>query len=72
MLLKPGDVFEVRENSRTTEFFKELPPIAEPRNYPAWLERDIKTMSGKVLRLPDRSEIDGNLTEQLIVEFYSR
>jgi len=29
-------------------------------------------MSGRILRLPERSEIDGNLTEQLIVEYYSR
>jgi small subunit ribosomal protein S4 len=39
---------------------------------PAWLERDLKGLSGRVLRLPERSEIDGNLTEQLIVEYYSR
>lgn len=72
MLLKPGDLLEVREGSRSTEFFKGLPLVAEPRNFPAWLERNLKDMSGKVLRLPDRSEIDGNLTEQLIVEYYSR
>ncbi len=72
MLLKPGDAFEVRKESRSTEFFKALPPVAEPRNFPAWLERDLKDMAGKVLRLPDRSEIDGNLNEQLIVEYYSR
>jgi small subunit ribosomal protein S4 len=29
-------------------------------------------LSGKVLRVPERSEIDGNLNEQLIVEYYSR
>jgi small subunit ribosomal protein S4 len=36
------------------------------------LDRDVKSLSGKVLRLPERSEIDGNLQEQLIVEYYSR
>jgi small subunit ribosomal protein S4 len=38
----------------------------------SWLERDLKYLSGKVVRLPERSEIDGNLHEQLIVEYYSR
>jgi small subunit ribosomal protein S4 len=36
------------------------------------LERDLKDLAGRVLRLPERSEIDGNLHEQLIVEYYSR
>jgi small subunit ribosomal protein S4 len=37
-----------------------------------WLERDVNDLSGGVLRKPERSEIDGNLNEQLIVEYYSR
>ncbi len=72
MLLRPGDRIEVREGSRSTPFFKELPDFAEKRNCAVWLDRDLKSLSGRVTRLPERSEIDGNLNEQLIVEFYSR
>lgn len=72
MLVKPGDVITVREGSRDTTYFKELPEVAETRNSAIWLERDLKTLTGRVLRLPERSEIDGNLNEQLIVEYYSR
>ncbi len=72
MLLKPGDVVEVREGSRSTTYFKGLPEEAEPRNVPTWLERNTRGLSGKVLRMPERAEIDGNLNEQLIVEYYSR
>lgn len=73
MLVSSGDVVSVREgNSRTRPYFKSLPDVAESKNIPAWLERDIKQLSGKVIRLPERSEIDGNLNEQLIVEYYSR
>jgi small subunit ribosomal protein S4 len=62
----------VREGSLRTKFFQELPPFAENRNTPAWLGRDMKTLSGSVLRLPERAEIEGSLNEQLIVEYYSR
>jgi small subunit ribosomal protein S4 len=72
MILKPGDDVVVRDGSRDTTYFKDLTAVAEPRTVPAWLSRDLKTLSGKVERLPERSEIDGNLTEQLIVEYYSR
>ncbi len=72
MLVKPGDVVAVRENSRGTTFFKELPELADKRNPAMWLERDVRSLSGRVLRLPERAEIDGNLNEQLIVEYYSR
>jgi len=73
MLVNPGDIVGVREgNSRTRTYFKELPAVAEMKNIPMWLERDLGNLSGKVVRLPERSEIDGNLNEQLIVEYYSR
>ena len=72
MLVSAGDVVAVREGSLRRTYFKELGDLAEERNIPAWLDRDVKNLSGKVLRLPERSEIDGNLQEQLIVEYYSR
>lgn len=72
MLLRPGDVVAVREGSRKRKYFKEVRDYAEKRSVPAWLERDLEQLSGKVLRLPERGEIDTNINEQLIVEFYSR
>jgi small subunit ribosomal protein S4 len=72
MLLKPGDKVTVREGSKKLKFFKQFPEVAEKRQCAVWLDRDLKNISGRVLRLPERSEIDGSLTEQLIVEYYSR
>lgn len=72
MLLSSGDTVSIREGSRTRTHFKELPDFAENKAVPAWLSRDLKNLSGSVIRLPERSEIDGNLSEQSIVEYYSR
>ncbi len=72
MLLSAGDEVQVREGSRGSTYFKDLPSLAEARNFPAWLTRDAKTLTGTVQRLPERAEIDGSLNEQLIVEYYSR
>ena len=72
VLLSSGDVVAVREGSRARSYFKDLNALAEDRNVIPWLSRDLNQLSGTVVRLPERSEIDGNLTEQLIVEYYSR
>jgi small subunit ribosomal protein S4 len=72
MLVKPGDVVTVGETAKKTTFFKELPDIAEKRSCAVWMDRDLKNLSGRILRLPERAEIDGNIDEQLIVEYYSR
>ncbi len=72
MILQPGDTITVSETAKSRTFFKELPDISEKRNCAAWLDRDVKSLSGRVLRLPERAEIDGSLNEQLIVEYYSR
>ncbi|MBK8618138.1 MAG: 30S ribosomal protein S4 [Anaerolineales bacterium] len=72
MLLGAGDVIAVREGSAKLTYFKDLTEYAEKRNVPSWLNRDIKGMAGTLSRMPERAEIDGNLDEQLIVEYYSR
>ncbi|MCC6955788.1 MAG: 30S ribosomal protein S4 [Anaerolineales bacterium] len=72
VLVSPGDVISVRQGSLDTTYFKDMLAVAEDKNVPAWLSRDLKTSSGTVIRLPERSEIDSNLQEQLIVEYYSR
>ncbi|HEY5573377.1 MAG TPA: 30S ribosomal protein S4 [Anaerolineales bacterium] len=72
MLMSPGDQVGVREGSRKRTYFKDLSAVAEDKNIPDWLNRDLSNLSGSVIRLPERAEIDGNLNEQLIVEFYSR
>jgi small subunit ribosomal protein S4 len=72
MLISPGDVVSVRDGSRTRTYFKEVNALAEEKNVVPWLSRDLKNLSGTVIRMPERSEIDSNLQEQLIVEYYSR
>jgi len=72
VLIKTTDSISVREGSKKRTFFKNLGAEAENRTPAEWVKRDLKTLSGSVVRLPERSEIDGNLNEQLIIEYYSR
>jgi len=72
MLLSEGDTITVREGSGKLTYFKELGAYTEKRTSPGWLNRDIRSMSGSMVRMPERAEIDGSLDEQLIVEYYSR
>lgn len=72
MLLREGDTVAVRDGSRGLEFFKSLNDLVDTRTSPSWLNRDTKQLFGAVQRLPERSEIDAFLNEQLIVEYYSR
>jgi small subunit ribosomal protein S4 len=71
-ILKPGDTVLVKENSKQNTYFKTLRQSEETRTPPAWVDSDLDKLTGRVIRLPERAEIDGNLNEQLIVEYYSR
>ena len=71
-LVRPGDVVAVRQNSRHRSYFKEMALDLEHRSVPQWLSRDDSTMSGHVLALPEREDIDISFNEHLIVEYYSR
>ena len=72
-LIKAGDVIEVRESSRSSaKFSKLVGPDAPLVVTPGWLERDKDALKGKVIRLPERSDIDFEVEEHLIVELYSK
>ena len=70
--IEVDDVISVKESSKDNAYFKHLREDAEGRTVPTWLARDLTNLTGRMLRAPERSEIDGNLEEQLIVEYYSR
>ncbi len=72
MLVRPGDQVTVGERSRKQSYFKGLKDTAEVRTVPRWLDRDLVSLSGKVTDLPDRQDVDANINEQLIIEYYSR
>ena len=72
MLVKKGDILLVREESKKNGLFSNIQERAEKTNCALWIERDLKNLSGRILRMPERGEIGGNLNEQLIVEYYSR
>lgn len=70
--MKPGDVIRVRDSSREKEYFKSIAERLEDHRPPPWLQLTLEDLSGRVLRLPVREEIDTRVQEHLIVEFYSR
>jgi small subunit ribosomal protein S4 len=72
LTIQPGDVIEVRPGSQRRPYFRDLKQADSAASTPGWLSADVSSLQGKVLRLPAREEIDANLNEQLIVEFYSR
>ncbi|MFN0073259.1 MAG: 30S ribosomal protein S4 [Chloroflexota bacterium] len=71
-LVKMGDVIAIHAGSRGSEYFKMVQDTLTRKSVPNWLSLDIAELSGRVLSLPSRDEIDSNVTEQLVVEHYSR
>lgn len=71
--IKPGDVAEVRLKSQKSVYFQVLAPElkANPSSV-RWLSLDAKSLNFKVTGLPAREDIDADINEQLIIEFYSR
>ncbi|MBR1728831.1 MAG: 30S ribosomal protein S4 [Selenomonadaceae bacterium] len=71
-LVEVGDVITVSEKSQQNAFFKALKETNNALSAPAWLEADQENLKGKVVRFPNRDEIDVPITEQSIIELYSR
>lgn len=67
-----GDIIAIREKSRTSEKFKALMEANHAMATPMWIEKENDAFEGKIVRLPQRSDIDFDLQENLIVEYYSK
>ncbi len=70
-IVKEGQVVTIDTRSASKEYFKSLKEAGE-KTMPKWLEFDLSTLTGKVLALPDREDIDLTIEEHLIVELYSK
>ena len=71
-LVKAGDVVAVRESKRDVSIIKENVEQNASRPVPEWLEKDAEKLSGKVIRLASREDVDLPVEEHLIVELYSK
>lgn len=69
--VKPGDVITVKEKSKSSAKFKALVE-SNSRIAPKWLESNLDEMSVKVVANPSREDVELEITEQLIVELYSK
>ena len=70
-LIKVGDVIAVKENKKDSSMWD---AVKETKNLSLvkWLEFDNATLTGKVVALPQREDIDLDIQEHLIVELYSK
>ena len=71
-LVKAGDVVTIKETSRNLPKIKAIIEATEGKNIPSWLDLDTNTLTGKVVTLAKREDIDIEIEEHLIVELYSK
>ena len=67
--VKAGDTIAVRERSKSLEVIQNS--VASVTKY-SWIDFDTKTLAGKILNVPTRTEIPESINEQLIVDLYSK
>ena len=71
-VVTPEDVVVIREKSKKQARIIAALELAEQREKPTWIEVDGKKMEGTFKRLPERSDLSADISEQLIVELYSK
>lgn len=70
--LRPGDEVTVRPRSTEAGAIKEALASTGGRRVPEWLTLDLSALKGRLEKRPTREQIDTQVNEALIVEFYSR
>ena len=70
--MKEGDTIEVKAKSKKSPKFKSIVETTENRVVVPWLSADLDNLSGKLVGMPTRDDIDVEIEEHLIVELYSK
>jgi small subunit ribosomal protein S4 len=68
--VRPEDVITIKANSAAGDVVRVATELTAA--VPPWLQADHDSLTAKVLRVPERSEISTPVQEQLIVELYSK
>ena len=68
--VKPGMVIEVREKSRNLAIINDS--LEATLNFPAFVDVNKDAKKGTFLRLPERNELNAEINEMLVVEYYNR
>ena len=71
-IAKPNDVITVRERSKGLEYFKTRQLLLAQKGVSSWLQLDTNELSGRVVTVPSRTELELPFDEQLVVELYQR
>ncbi len=70
--VQEGDVVEIREKAKKQERISNAMSVAEQLGFPEWVEVNAKAFSGTFKRIPERDELPAELSENLVVELYSK
>ena len=70
--VREGDVVAVNEKTRGSDKMKAIIETCGARPVPVWLDLNKETLEAKVVRMPNREDIDVDIQELLIVEYYSK
>jgi small subunit ribosomal protein S4 len=68
--VRPGDIVSMKAESPVEQIVRDATDLTA--SVPPWLQADHDNLTGKVLKAPERDEIDAPVQEQLIVELYSK
>nr|HPL83001.1 30S ribosomal protein S4 [Candidatus Omnitrophota bacterium] len=71
-LVDKDDLIQIKAKDKALNKIKDNLELSKERTVPSWLEFKAADFSAKVLRLPERDDIQQTIQEQLIVELYSK
>jgi len=71
-LINKDDIIQVKAKERTQNKIREIMELTKDRDVPSWLELNAQELRARVVRLPEKEDIQQPIQEQLIVELYSK
>ncbi len=70
--VRVGDVIAIRAEKKDNAAIKKLADFITAKNVPSWIEMDKEKLEAKIIRIPERADVDLEVAENLIIELYSK
>ena len=70
--VSPGDVVSLHERARKQARVQEALAVADQYGFPEWVEVEVSKMEGVLKAVPERQDLPPDISEQLVIEYYSK
>ena len=71
--VKINEIISIKESKKEKTYFKnQIQILKNKKDFPSWIQFDASKLEGKIISVPERSQMGTNVDPEMVIEYYSK